>query len=731
MLQHRPVVGVIACGRTVEGEPAQIVKHRYIEAIERYAEAIPLIIPSNQAHANALDVVSRVDAVVLTGSNSNIEPRHYGARLPAQAPIDQGRDRFSQALIHAAITAAKPLFGICRGLQEINVALGGTLRDLRDGELGGAHHAPADVALDDMFAFGHPVDVVAGGMLHRFAETRTLDINSVHFQAIDRLAEGLVVDAVGRDGVIEAVSASHTPAPVFAVQWHPEWRPESRPHDMAFWHYLGKAAQGRYLPAPRIGDDCMTAFETRLFINGEFVAGQGPLETVREPATGKTLAEVASASLEQVEQAVTAANGAYKDWSRRPPRERSAALLAIASAIDARLDVLAEVESRNAGKPLRFVKAAELANVADVFRFFGTAVRNMPAPAAGNYRSSTRTSLVRRDPIGVVAQIAPWNYPLLMAAWKIAPAIAAGNAVVIKPSELTPLSLLALCQIFADTLPAGVVNVVCGNGPDVGHALISHDLVRMISLTGDVRTGRAVLQAAAGPMIKRTHLELGGKAPVIVCEDADLDKVVETLREASFYNAGQDCTAACRIFAHASVAQGLTDRLQTMIGSLVYGRPEREDVEFGPLISARQRERVDGFVSRAQAEGFDVMQGAPCEPDGFFFAPTLVAAPIEAEVVQKEVFGPVVSLTQFDDVQTAVDWANASEYGLGSSVWSGRVDQAMEIANALEYGVTWINTHGVMASEMPHGGMKNSGYGSDLSMQSLIDYTQIRHLMLG
>ncbi len=475
----------------------------------------------------------------------------------------------------------------------------------------------------------------------------------------------------------------------------------------------------------------MTQYSTRLFIEGKFVDGQGKAETAYEPARGTALTEVPSASPAQVDAAVRAANVAYKDWSRRSPRERSAALLAIAGAIEAKAETLAEIESRNAGKPLRFVKAGELANVADVFRFFGTAVRNMPAAAAGEYRGPGRTSLIRRDPIGVIAQIAPWNYPLLMAAWKIAPAIAAGNAVVIKPSELTPLSLLALSEIFAEILPAGVVNVVTGNGPDVGQALITHDLVRMISLTGDVRTGRAVLQAAAGPMIKRTHLELGGKAPVIVCADADLDKLVETLREASFYNAGQDCTAACRIFAHRDIVQPLTDRLETMIGSLVYGAPERDDVEFGPVISARQHERVEGFVERARGEGYDVMQGAAAAADGFFFAPTLVAAPIEAEIVQKEVFGPVLSITPFDDNAQALDWANASEYGLGSSVWSQRTETAMEIANALEYGVTWINTHGVMATEMPHGGMKNSGYGSDLSMQSLLDYTQIRHLMLG
>ncbi|WDR02071.1 aldehyde dehydrogenase family protein [Devosia algicola] len=303
----------------------------------------------------------------------------------------------------------------------------------------------------------------------------------------------------------------------------------------------------------------MSEFETQLFIDNKFVDGQGGIEKAFEPARGTVLAELASASPEQIEQAVSAAQRAYQSWSRTTPRERSAALLAIAAAIEANADTLAAVESRNAGKPLRFVKAGELVNVADVFRFYATAVRNMPATASGNYRAGL-TSMMRRDGIGVVAQIAPWNYPLLMAAWKIAPAIAAGNAVVIKPSEYTPLSLLALARIFAEILPPGVVNVVCGSGLDVGQPLISHDLVRMISLTGDVRTGRAVLAAAAGPMIKRTHLELGGKAPVIVCADADLDKLVATLREASFYNAGQDCTAACRIFADKTIAQKLIDK---------------------------------------------------------------------------------------------------------------------------------------------------------------------------
>lgn len=250
MVQHRPVIGVIACGREVEGEPAQAVKHRYLEAVERYAGAVPLIVPSNQSVENAADIVAHLDALMLTGSNSNIAPHHYGSDRAGQAPVDAGRDGFSQALIHAAITAAKPVFGICRGLQEINVALGGSLRDLREDGFGHVHHAPENATLEDMFGFGHPVEVMANSALHRYAQARSLEVNSVHFQAIDRLAEGLVINARGPEGVIEAVAATHTPAPVFAVQWHPEWRPEGRAHDVAFWHYLGEVARARYMPAP-------------------------------------------------------------------------------------------------------------------------------------------------------------------------------------------------------------------------------------------------------------------------------------------------------------------------------------------------------------------------------------------------------------------------------------------------------------------------------------------------
>lgn len=474
-----------------------------------------------------------------------------------------------------------------------------------------------------------------------------------------------------------------------------------------------------------------TAFDTRLLINGSFIAGDGMVEKALDPARGTILAEVASASVAQVDAAVAAASTAFDSYRRTTPKERSLMLLAIADRILAEVDALANVESLNAGKPFRYVKGGELANVADVFRFFAGATRNMQGATSGNYRSSSMTSLVRRDPVGVVASIAPWNYPLLMAAWKLAPALAAGNTVVIKPSENTPLSLIALGTILNDILPPGVVNIVCGNGPEVGQTLISHPDVRMVSLTGDIRTGRAVLAAAAGQRIKRTHLELGGKAPVIVLKDADIDTLVSTLREASFYNAGQDCTAACRILVDRRIAGDVEDAMKAMVTGLVYGEPERDDVEFGPVISARQLERVAGFVDRARCEGGDVLAGGECTGGpGFFYQPTLVRAPFDAEIVQKEVFGPVVTVTAVDGPEEAVRLANSSEYGLASSVWSADQKAALNVANALEYGVTWVNTHGVFATEMPHGGMKNSGYGSDLSMQSLLEYTQIRHIML-
>ncbi|MDT0682459.1 aminobutyraldehyde dehydrogenase [Roseicyclus sp. F158] len=475
----------------------------------------------------------------------------------------------------------------------------------------------------------------------------------------------------------------------------------------------------------------MSDFETRLLIDGDYVDGSAAPEPARDPSRGEVIADVGSAAPDQIDHAVQAAHRAFQDWRRTTPKERSRLLWTIADRIDAEAEGLAALESLNAGKVARFVAGGEIPNVTDVFRYFATAARNIPGVAANGYRAPGMTSMLRRDPIGVVASIAPWNYPLLMAAWKLAPALAAGNTVVIKPSENTPLSLLALGRILSDVLPKGVVNILCGGGEAVGRKLIEHDLVRMISLTGDVRTGRAVLRSAAANVIKRTHLELGGKAPVIVMKDADLDAVASTLREASFYNAGQDCTAACRVLADAAIADELTAKLEAMVKDITWGAPNDEGVEFGPVISAAQRDRIDGFVSRAREGGAEIVVGghAP-DGNGYFFEPTLVRAPIDAEIVQKEVFGPVVTVTPFSEPDEALRWANASEYGLASSVWSQNGAAAMQIADRLEYGVTWINTHGVFATEMPHGGMKNSGYGSDLSMQSLLDYTQARHVLL-